>query len=159
MGFAFELTMRRRTVCRSQKRGGGPGAGDFLDDYEGIGGHSMYRGEITLMYFPTLAPSGEVTSFALTPTRVRRFQLQRASPDEADWAGETLDELGRPFDSGQIAPDRLRLVGPKRSFPGVCSAVVGAPLADLRKIHDLTCRQSTVGEMYEQGRVCKVHGW
>ncbi|WP_262982399.1 CapA family protein [Sulfuriferula multivorans] len=30
------------------------GCGDFLNDYEGISGHEQYRGELALMYFPTL---------------------------------------------------------------------------------------------------------
>lgn len=64
----------------------------------------MYRGETTLMYIPTPAPSGDSTSFPLTPMRVRSFQIQQVHPVEADWAVET-------------------------------------PLADLREIHDLTCRR------------------
>ncbi len=32
------------------------GAGDFINDYEGIGGHEKYRGELSLMYFPELDP-------------------------------------------------------------------------------------------------------
>ncbi len=27
------------------------GCGDFLNDYEGIGGHESYRGDLALMYF------------------------------------------------------------------------------------------------------------
>ncbi|MFD2270191.1 CapA family protein [Undibacterium arcticum] len=30
------------------------GCGDFLNDYEGIGGYEAYRSDLALMYFPTL---------------------------------------------------------------------------------------------------------
>ena len=73
------------------------GAGDFLNDYEGIAGNERFRGELTLMYFPTLAPSGELIDFGLTPLRIHRFRLQRAAPEEVTWMARTLDEHSRPF--------------------------------------------------------------
>lgn len=71
------------------------GAGDFLNDYEGIGGRERYRGDLTLMYFPTLAPSGELVGLRMTPLRIRRFRLERASSDAAQWLAETLDTHSR----------------------------------------------------------------
>ena len=29
------------------------GSGDFINDYEGIGGHEYFRGDLSLMYFVT----------------------------------------------------------------------------------------------------------
>ena len=72
------------------------GCGDFLNDYEGIGGREMYRGELSLMYFVTLdAVSGRLERFEMTPMRIRRFRLQRASAAEARWLRDTLNREGR----------------------------------------------------------------
>ena len=62
------------------------GCGDFLNDYEGIGGHQAYRGELGLMYFPRLETSrGRLRELALVPTRIRRFRIQRAPPQDGQW--------------------------------------------------------------------------
>lgn len=73
------------------------GAGDFLNDYEGIRGYEEFRGDLTLMYFPTLDAAGALASFEMVPMRVRRFRLQRASREEARWLRETLDRESRVF--------------------------------------------------------------
>ena len=73
------------------------GAGDFLNDYEGIGGREEYRGDLTFMYFPRLGASGELESLRMTPMRIRRFRLERASPQETEWLAETLDRHSRPL--------------------------------------------------------------
>jgi len=33
----------------------------------------------------------------MTPTRMRRFRVRRASDDETQWLTETLNREGRPF--------------------------------------------------------------
>ena len=74
------------------------GCGDFLNDYEGIGGHEAFRPELCLMYFPTLeAASGRLQGLAMVPLRVRRFRLQRAVEEEARWLQRTLDRESRAF--------------------------------------------------------------
>ncbi|HKL76878.1 MAG TPA: CapA family protein, partial [Gammaproteobacteria bacterium] len=71
------------------------GCGDFLNDYEGIGGEAAYRPELTLMYFPELAAgSGRLTGLALRPMRVRRFRLQDADEGEARWLLERMNREG-----------------------------------------------------------------
>jgi poly-gamma-glutamate synthesis protein (capsule biosynthesis protein) len=65
------------------------GCGDFLNDYEGIAGHESFRPELTLMYFPVLE-QGRLAHLSLSAMRIRRFRLQRASGDEADWLAGTL---------------------------------------------------------------------
>jgi len=72
------------------------GCGDFLNDYEGIGGHESFRPELCLMYFPTLdAAGGKLQRLALVPMRVRRFRLQHAAEEEARWLQRTLDRESR----------------------------------------------------------------
>jgi poly-gamma-glutamate synthesis protein (capsule biosynthesis protein) len=76
------------------------GCGDFLNDYEGISGYEAYRGELTLMYFPSLDPAtGRLIRLRMAPLRVRRFRLQRAAPEEAVWLRDTLDREGRKLGS------------------------------------------------------------
>jgi len=72
------------------------GCGDFLNDYEGIGGHEHYRGDLALMYFATLdLADGKLARLEMTPMRMRNFRLNRASPDETEWLARTLDRNSR----------------------------------------------------------------
>lgn len=73
------------------------GAGDFLDDYEGIGGREGFRSGLTLMYFPVLEPSGALASFEMAPMRIRRLRLQRASEEETAWLQARLHRESRAF--------------------------------------------------------------
>lgn len=87
------------------------GAGDFLNDYEGIGGHQEYRGELTLMYFPRLAPDGELEELVMTPMRIEDFRLRKADREETRWLGDTLDRESRIF-GAEVVEDgggRLRV--------------------------------------------------
>lgn len=74
------------------------GCGDFLNDYEGIGGHEEYRSDLSLMYFPTLdAGTGRLLSLRLVPMQVRRMRLGRASADDARWLRDTLNRESERF--------------------------------------------------------------
>lgn len=72
------------------------GCGDFLNDYEGIGGHEQYRGDLALMYFPTLQ-DGRLTRFAMTPTQTHRLRANSAPESGVHWLLETLNREGRQF--------------------------------------------------------------
>ncbi|HUG79395.1 MAG TPA: CapA family protein [Burkholderiales bacterium] len=68
------------------------GCGDFLNDYEGIGGHESFRPELTLMYFPTLeASGGRLLKLEWTAMRIARFRLNRASDEESRWLAARLE--------------------------------------------------------------------
>ena len=72
------------------------GCGDFVSDYEGIRGHERYRPEVGAMVFPTLdARTGALLRLTLTPTRVRRFRVERAARRDARWLAATLDRESR----------------------------------------------------------------
>lgn len=71
------------------------GAGDFLNDYEGIGGRDSFRSDLTLMYFPELSPSGALAGLSMTPLRIRRFRLQSVGAGDARWLASTLDRESR----------------------------------------------------------------
>ncbi len=75
------------------------GCGDFLDDYEGIGGHEEFRDDLTLMYFPTVDPlTGRLSDLRMTPMRIRHFKVNRASREEAGWMSDTMTRESERFD-------------------------------------------------------------
>lgn len=76
------------------------GCGDFLNDYEGIGGYERFRPELTLMYFPTFdASTRALTSLCLAPMQVRRFRLNHARRADALWLRDKLNRECQRFDA------------------------------------------------------------
>lgn len=74
------------------------GCGDFINDYEGIGGYEEYRGDLALMYFATLdAAAGRLSRLELVPTRTRRMRIARAPEEGARWLAATLNREGAPL--------------------------------------------------------------
>jgi poly-gamma-glutamate capsule biosynthesis protein CapA/YwtB (metallophosphatase superfamily) len=67
------------------------GCGDFINDYEGIGGHAAYRPDLAVMYLPVLqAASGELVELRLLALRRRRLRLERAGrPIASGWPGRS----------------------------------------------------------------------
>jgi poly-gamma-glutamate capsule biosynthesis protein CapA/YwtB (metallophosphatase superfamily) len=83
------------------------GCGDFIDDYEGITGFETFRDDLVLLYLPSVDPyNGELLRLRMTPWRIRRMRLNRASPEEAAWLRHTVHrascEFGTPV---ELAPD------------------------------------------------------
>ncbi len=77
------------------------GCGDFINDYEGIGGYESFRAELGAMYLATLdAASGALKQLGLVPTRVQRFRVGRAPAEDARWLAATLDRESRRFGAG-----------------------------------------------------------
>ncbi len=87
------------------------GCGDLLNDYEGIAGREEYRGDLSLMYMATVAVgSGALMELEMVPMRIRRFKLNRASPEDAEWLRERLDRECRKLEGKiKLTADR-RLV-------------------------------------------------
>jgi poly-gamma-glutamate synthesis protein (capsule biosynthesis protein) len=72
------------------------GAGDFINDYEGISGQEPYRGELSLMYFPEVnRENGELISLKMFPMETKNFRLQNASKADAIWMKDILNREGR----------------------------------------------------------------
>lgn len=74
------------------------GCGDFINDYEGIGGNEEYRDDLALAYFVSF----ETRPFKLERIdfdclKINRFQLHRATLEDTNWMRETLDRICRPF--------------------------------------------------------------
>ena len=74
------------------------GAGDLLNDYEGIEDDESYRSDLALMYFPTLdAQTGELVRLRMFPLQIFRFSLRRASEGDANWLSRMLTRESQPF--------------------------------------------------------------
>jgi poly-gamma-glutamate synthesis protein (capsule biosynthesis protein) len=74
------------------------GCGDFLNDYEGIGGYEDYRDDLALMYFASVDPStGKLVHLQMTPTQTRRFRVNRASSADLEWLKDLLNREGKRF--------------------------------------------------------------
>lgn len=88
------------------------GCGDFLNDYEGIGGYESFRGDLGLMYFPSIDADGRLRSMRLTPMQMRRMRLNRAAAEDADWLSAMLNREGRRLGTSveRDAEGRLALV-------------------------------------------------
>jgi poly-gamma-glutamate synthesis protein (capsule biosynthesis protein) len=87
------------------------GCGDFLNDYEGISGHEAYRGDLSLMYFPSVEPAdGKLIKLDMVPLQMKRFRLNLASRKDALWLAEVLNREGRKFKTGvELVADTLML--------------------------------------------------
>jgi poly-gamma-glutamate capsule biosynthesis protein CapA/YwtB (metallophosphatase superfamily) len=85
------------------------GCGDFLNDYEGIGGYEAYRGDLALMYFPTLL-GGRLARLALTPTQTRRFRVRRAPDAGVRWLMQTLNREGAQSGTRVVRVEAGRLL-------------------------------------------------
>jgi poly-gamma-glutamate capsule biosynthesis protein CapA/YwtB (metallophosphatase superfamily) len=74
------------------------GCGDFLDDYEGLDSYEEFRDDLTLMYFPTVDPStGRLADLRMTPMKIRRFKVNRATRADAGWLRDTINRESRKF--------------------------------------------------------------
>ncbi|MGF6782314.1 CapA family protein [Paraburkholderia sp. GAS334] len=74
------------------------GAGDFINDYEGIGGQEAFRSDLALMYFPTLdLETGKLAELSMTPTQTCHFQINRAPEEGIRWLHETLNRESQPL--------------------------------------------------------------
>jgi poly-gamma-glutamate capsule biosynthesis protein CapA/YwtB (metallophosphatase superfamily) len=90
------------------------GCGDFLNDYEGIGGHEDYRDDLALMYFADLErASGSLQALKLFPLQIRKFRLSIPERRDFKWILKTLDSECLRFETrvaldseGQLAVTR-----------------------------------------------------
>ena len=74
------------------------GCGDFLNDYEGIGGYEEFRADLGLMYFLSMDPSnGRLVNMEMTPTQVKHLKVNRAARADVLWLKDTLNRKGGKF--------------------------------------------------------------
>ena len=76
------------------------GCGDFINDYEGIGGYEWFRPDLVMMYLATFSTgTGALARLRLVPMQIRHFSLRRTQPEDTRWIGAMLDREGRNFGS------------------------------------------------------------
>ncbi|MGB5948110.1 MAG: CapA family protein [Parvibaculum sp.] len=93
------------------------GCGDFVNDYEGIGGYEAFRGDLVLGYLARIDPAdGTLKALSLLPFRLRKFRLERASAEERLWLQNMLSRECARFgpDVEQNGEAALRLVWPEQ---------------------------------------------
>jgi poly-gamma-glutamate synthesis protein (capsule biosynthesis protein) len=74
------------------------GAGDFINDYEGIRGYEQFRDDLALMYFASLDPAtGQLVSLTMIPMQIKNFGLNRTSRADALWLQAVLNREGARF--------------------------------------------------------------
>ena len=74
------------------------GCGDFINDYEGIGGYEDFRDDLTLMYFVSIDSSnGKLVRLQMTPMQIKQFKANRASMADSLWLRDTLNREGKEF--------------------------------------------------------------
>ncbi len=68
------------------------GCGDFLNDYEGIGGYESYRSDLCLMYFLLIEVyTGKLAALEMVPLQIRRFRVNNAKEADIGWLKNVLD--------------------------------------------------------------------
>ena len=84
------------------------GCGDFLNDYEGIGGYEEFRDDLALMYFADIdLTSADLVALEMMPLQIRRFQLVASSQADTDWLRGMLDRQTRAFGARvELTPSR-----------------------------------------------------
>ena len=71
------------------------GCGDFLNDYEGIGGYEDVRPDLALMYFASVDPrTGNLAALQMTPMQISHFRANRVSGADALWLRDVLNREG-----------------------------------------------------------------
>ena len=86
------------------------GCGDFINDYEGIGGYEWYREDLGLMYFVQMDVYRRLLGLRMKPTRMKNLRVNRASRSEAEWLRNTLNREGKTFGTGVELDDEGTLV-------------------------------------------------
>jgi poly-gamma-glutamate synthesis protein (capsule biosynthesis protein) len=87
------------------------GCGDFLNDYEGIGGYEDYRDDLALMYFVDINLKKNVlAALEIVPLQIRQFRLGRPPDRDLDWLQHVLNrESGRFGTTLLLSKGRLRV--------------------------------------------------
>ena len=86
------------------------GAGDFLNDYEGIRDREDFRGDLVGLYLATFAQAtGRLAGLEILPFRIRRFRLNHASDADTQWLAKRLDRECRRLGAGIVRGSDRRL--------------------------------------------------
>ncbi len=74
------------------------GCGDFINDYEGIGGYEEFRGDLVLMYFATVRKAdGALDQLTMVPLQIRNFQLNHTERSDTEWLRAVMNREAAEF--------------------------------------------------------------
>lgn len=74
------------------------GAGDFIDDYEGIGDHDEYRDDLRAMYFPAVQEgTGRLLGLTMVPLKAHHMALHHGSTQDSGDLCDVFDQISAPF--------------------------------------------------------------
>ena len=83
------------------------GCGDFIDDYEGIGGYDGYRDDLRPMFFAEIDPAtGALTRLRIVPMQARQMCLHLAAREDAKYLADLLERIGPPGTRAEVDRDR-----------------------------------------------------
>jgi poly-gamma-glutamate synthesis protein (capsule biosynthesis protein) len=83
------------------------GAGDFINDYEGIGGYEEFRGDLVLGYVVEIK-NLKINKLILLPFRIKKFRLNYCTDEEIDWIFNVLKRESKI--DGSIIKEDKRIV-------------------------------------------------
>ena len=76
------------------------GCGDFIDDYEGIGGYGEFRDDLRLLYLASLAQdTGTLDVLRMVPMQANKMRLRHASSRDGEWLRGILETISSGFGS------------------------------------------------------------
>lgn len=82
------------------------GAGDFINDYEGISGYERFRDDLPLMYFPTIdLATGNLLELKLVPMQIKNFKLNHPSQEDARWLFKTINRESKAYNASFLLND------------------------------------------------------
>lgn len=68
------------------------GCGDFINDYEGIGGYEEFKSDLVLMYFISISIfEHKLIGINLIPYQLKRFALNKTNPEDTEWIFRVLN--------------------------------------------------------------------
>jgi poly-gamma-glutamate capsule biosynthesis protein CapA/YwtB (metallophosphatase superfamily) len=90
------------------------GCGDFIDDYEGIGGYEEFRDDLRLLYLASVTPdTGTLDALRMVPMQASRMRLRHASTADGEWLRGVLETISSGFGSRfSRLPDGVLAVRP-----------------------------------------------
>lgn len=70
------------------------GAGDFINDYEGIGGYEWFRPNLVLSYGVEISlKENKIVKIKLIPFKIKKFKLNYCNDEEIKWIITKLQEI------------------------------------------------------------------
>lgn len=86
------------------------GCGDLINDYEGIGGNEMFRGDLSALYFASLnSRNGSLAGLEIVPFTMNRFSLKKVQEEDMITATEILNREGQQLGTEAVLKDTQTL--------------------------------------------------